>query len=80
MGEIAEMMLDGTLCEACGAYIDDDIPGHPRYCSRECARDRGQDVGLVAQQYVKCTECGKKVKAVGLIDHIKAKHLNKEKQ
>ena len=23
MGEIAEMMLDGTLCECCGAYIDD---------------------------------------------------------
>jgi hypothetical protein len=42
MGEIAEMMLDGTLCECCGAYIDDGAaPGFPRYCSPQCARDRG---------------------------------------
>lgn len=43
MGEIAEMMLDGTLCEACGVYIDDDdvAPGFPRYCSDECAAGRG---------------------------------------
>ena len=42
MGEIAEMMLDGTLCECCGAYIDDgEESGFPRYCSEECARDRG---------------------------------------
>jgi hypothetical protein len=41
MGEIADMMLDGTLCECCGAFIDDDAPGHPRYCSKECAKARG---------------------------------------
>lgn len=23
MGEIADAMLDGTLCECCGCYIDD---------------------------------------------------------
>lgn len=40
MGEIADMMLDGTLCEACGVYIDSPAPGHPRYCSRVCAADR----------------------------------------
>jgi hypothetical protein len=42
MGEIAEMMLDGTLCEGCGTYIDDNGgDGIPRYCSDECARGRG---------------------------------------
>ncbi|MBZ9939183.1 hypothetical protein LB518_22995 [Mesorhizobium sp. BR1-1-16] len=41
MGEIAEMMLDGTLCEGCGAYLDGEGDGIPRYCSRECASDRG---------------------------------------
>lgn len=42
MGEIAEMMLDGTLCECCGCFIDDEgIGGFPRYCSSQCARDRG---------------------------------------
>lgn len=38
MGEIAEMMLDGTLCNVCGAFIDMDIPGHPRLC-KECERE-----------------------------------------
>lgn len=42
MGEIADMMLDGTLCECCGEYIDDDeASGFPRYCCRQCAEDRG---------------------------------------
>jgi len=34
MGEVAEMMLDGTLCEACGVFIGSDA-GFPQYCSRE---------------------------------------------
>lgn len=37
MGEAAEMMLDGTLCEGCGVYLDGDSPGYPRYCSARCA-------------------------------------------
>lgn len=41
MGEIAEMMLDGTLCEACGCYIDGEGDGIPRYCSPQCAAGRG---------------------------------------
>ena len=42
VGEIANMMLDVILCECCGAFIDDDdASGFPRYCSDQCARDRG---------------------------------------
>lgn len=33
MGEIADMMLDGTLCEGCGELMDGSEPGHPRRCS-----------------------------------------------
>lgn len=42
MGEIADMMLDGTLCEGCGELMDglvndtdelDEAPGHPRRCA-----------------------------------------------
>lgn len=40
MGEIAEMMLDGTLCENCGDFIGEGS-GFPRYCSAACAKDRG---------------------------------------
>lgn len=42
MGEIAEMMLNGTLCEACGEYIQQsEAQGYPRYCSKRCANSRG---------------------------------------
>lgn len=42
MGEYAEMALDGTVCESCGVFIDDGGgQGFPRYCSKQCARDRG---------------------------------------
>lgn len=45
MGEIAEMMLDGSLCNTCGAYIEhenDEIPGFPvdcEVCEEEAADD-----------------------------------------
>jgi hypothetical protein len=32
MGEIADMMLDGTLCEQCGEFIDEG-GGFPRLCA-----------------------------------------------
>jgi len=31
MGDIAEMHLDGTLCEQCGCFIGDPV-GYPRLC------------------------------------------------
>jgi hypothetical protein len=47
-GEIAEMMLDGTLCAVCGVALvesaDDEPAGFPQYCSEQCARDHGVDV------------------------------------
>jgi hypothetical protein len=43
MGEIAEAMLDGTLCEACGTYIGEG-DGFPGYCSSQCAADRGVSI------------------------------------
>jgi hypothetical protein len=38
MGDIADMMLEGLLCEGCGIYLDDDSFGVPRYCGG-CQRD-----------------------------------------
>lgn len=32
MGEIAEMMLDGTLCSCCGDYLGEDT-GYPVLCA-----------------------------------------------
>jgi len=42
MGDIADMMLEGILCEGCGEFIDEDgDEGVPRYCSEVCAASRG---------------------------------------
>jgi len=31
MGDAADLLLDGTLCEGCGMpFDDDDSPGYPR--------------------------------------------------
>ena len=32
MGEIADMMLDGTLCEGCGVFLNDEAAGYSCYC------------------------------------------------
>lgn len=44
MGEIADAMIGGEMCEGCGEYLEcdecEDI-GVPAYCSLECAKDRG---------------------------------------
>lgn len=40
MGDIADMMLDGTLCEQCGVYLGNAVD-HPRLCPG-CQRDARQ--------------------------------------
>ena len=37
MGDVAGMILDGTLCEGCGAYIGAAVDC-PRKC-RQCEKD-----------------------------------------
>lgn len=87
MGDIADMMLDGTLCECCGVYIPGEAPGHPRYCSAQCRADRTPAVRPSAaaniaankqlhaeQKKIKCTVCGKRVKTVGMSNHMKDAH------
>lgn len=47
MGEIADMHLDGTLCESCGVFLGDPV-GYPRRCA-ECGSDpawTGRTVGV----------------------------------
>lgn len=38
MGEVAEMMIDGTLCQRCGTFLDGESPGFPRLCE-DCQSD-----------------------------------------
>lgn len=50
MGEIADMMLEGDLCEACGVALPGEGYGIPRYCSKACADDRGADYSQIAKE------------------------------
>jgi len=37
MGDVADMMLDGTLCGICGVYLGQDWRGIPTLC-KACAK------------------------------------------
>ena len=80
MGEAAEMMLDGTLCEGCGGYIEGEAEGFPRYCSKACAADRGAASPSAAPSVpnpnkTNCPTCKKRVKRAGLADHMRDAHF-----
>lgn len=79
MGEIAEMMLDGTMCEGCGEFLDggNDGPGFPQYCSACRSDGRGyddSDVPPKAKKKTSCPTCKKRVKEAGLVDHMRDVH------
>lgn len=71
MGEVAEMMMDGTLCQVCGVFIDDEPPGYPVTCGACKFENR-----MIRQTTPKiaCPTCGKKVKEAGLADHTRDVH------
>lgn len=80
MGDVADMMLDGTLCEGCGVALNDDAPlGYPRRCA-DCERQSELDditrasMTQAASTKVACPLCGKRVKFAGMKDHQRSKH------
>lgn len=79
MGDIADMMLDGTLCEGCGVYIEGEAPGYPRHCSAQCRTDCSPAVAPKSQPIakVKCPICKRKVKHNGLADHMRDAHTKR---
>lgn len=50
MGEIADGMIGGDFCEMCGVVLVGEGSGYPRYCSAECADDRGADHAQIATE------------------------------
>ena len=81
MGEIADMILDGTLDEETGEYIGDknlkrfgdESPGFPISYERE-RREGREHVQTLRQAQTQCPICGKRVKKAGLAQHTEAKH------
>lgn len=62
MGEIAEMMLDGTLCEGCGVYLGCEDFDAPMLCE-DCAKDR-RKAGHTVAQFGECwMDCGPRLQA-----------------
>lgn len=86
MGEIADAMLSGELCEMCGVYIGRSDMGIPMYCSDQCRRDRGAGpeqvvvkqkgswVPVPKKPKTQCPFCKQWIKTVGLKDHMRDKH------
>ena len=82
MGDIADMMLDGTMCSSCGEFLGEDT-GYPMMC-HDCQKDyikeskaeiKAQNITKNAlQKKTACPKCGKRVKEVGLSNHMRDKH------
>jgi hypothetical protein len=81
-GEIADMMLDGTLCEGCGDFLGEGGYGFARYC-RSCedaktvqsmAADKPAKPRAKKIKKIPCTTCGRWVGKTGMADHVKDKH------
>jgi hypothetical protein len=82
MGEIAEMMLDGDLCEGCGVYMGSPGQGFVRRC-RDCQPSKADrktenmarhEAEQARQKKDKCPTCGKRVRLVGMADHKRDAH------
>ena len=76
MGEIAEMMLDGTLCACCGEYMgsSNDFPTYCGGCAPDFETPPSKFDRPISRKKVRCDICGKGVKKTGLAMHKAAKH------
>lgn len=69
VGEIADAMIDGSLCQTCGVDLGEAV-GYPRNCWA-CSYD-SKAVHFpdgIPKHKVPCPTCGKRVKAIGLAQH-----------
>lgn len=83
MGEIADMMLDGTMCQLCGVWLNEgeDGDGYPQYCAG-CQPDEDDDVvygradkARPPEPRYACPVCDRKLKSYeGYLDHYRTKH------
>lgn len=70
MGEYADMIIDGEVCQLCGVFLG-DAPGHPRYCP-DCNAQAHQKP---QNKQLQCPHCERKFIHERALDaHSVAKH------
>jgi hypothetical protein len=85
MGEIADMMLEGEMCEGCGVFLGGDVPGYPRRCVSCGGESQVHSVYQTGpghmpghrqtKRVTPCPDCGKLCRGErGLSEHRSAKH------
>ena len=83
MGDIADQIIEGEICQICCCPDDGGARGYPYTCA-ECGGDDMQQT--VNPQHhatrgkskkVKCPHCDKMVAEVGLQQHKVAKHMGR---
>ena len=89
MSAYTDDIISGIFCEGCGVFMGEEV-GFPRLCAgcakerraegREVVatglggyQDRGERVKKPLER-AKCPHCQRKVKVLGMLDHIKAVH------
>ncbi|HGM6773280.1 TPA: hypothetical protein ACKQAW_003889 [Stenotrophomonas maltophilia] len=82
MGEYADMMIDGDVCEGCGVYLPGCGQGFARYC-RHCqptkAERKAENIARhtaeqARKKKVPCPTCGRRVREIGMADHQRDAH------
>lgn len=78
MGEYADLMLEGHICQHCTAPMQ-EASGYPQSCidCRSFDRDLAPaEPKANSKTKAACPICGKKVKLIGLDQHRRAAHPN----
>jgi len=69
MGEIADDIIDGVICQWCCGPLPGEPRGFPASC-RDCAHnDAPPKQAKPKAEKVSCPKCGARVKKAGLADH-----------
>jgi hypothetical protein len=71
MGDIADSIINGEMCQYCMCEYPPEPVGYPWSCPN-CASEMGETKEPAVK--VNCLECGKRVKEIGLPDHMRDVH------
>lgn len=77
MGEIADSIVAGEVCEGCCMPMEDgEASGFPRRCA-ECTKcgDWDSPTPPAKGEKMSCPFCGKRVKPLGFSNHYRDVHL-----